>query len=237
MKLSPIDIAALRVILTTCNSADIDAVIIEDGVIRGINEARTCAIISSVNVPNLGNQKMGMTRLSALKARLDLLGDGAAVDAKETDRGEISQLEMSSGKNRAQYRCTSSALIKAPKSINDTPVYAVQINKEQLQLVFYGLRVYGAKTVCVAIRKDGVTSIEAKDTNNDVFSVTLDTVAEMVGGDGADSVANYYAADVFSALLKAPQDAVSIIIGAAGTLTVTVNEHCMTVLPQVTGDE
>jgi len=53
MKLSVSSIQNLEKLLQTCSIADIDAIIIEEGMLRGINEDKTCIILSNENLPTI----------------------------------------------------------------------------------------------------------------------------------------------------------------------------------------
>ena len=232
MKLSLISISNLETVLSTCAVAGIDTIIIEDGAIRGINDDKSCIIISDKNVPELPeNTKLGLSRLGNLSSRLSLFraDPQLAVDAKENDRGEISTLEISSPSGKVQFRATSSALIKAPKKVNDVEKYVVTIGKDSVPFILQGSKAMGAKNVVIASKKDGVY-IECTDTNQDVFSTR---VAEPQ----ADIFANTYKADVLLALLKAAcvSETVNMSIGEVGTLSIEVNGHNLIILPQVQG--
>src|SRR5512137_2403079 len=104
MKLSNTDIQNLYDAILTCALGDIDDILIEGGVIRGVSADRSCLIISDYNVPAF-TQKVGLSRLSKLRQRLDLFmtggkaENGVTLEAKESERGEITQLEIACGKD------------------------------------------------------------------------------------------------------------------------------------------
>lgn len=240
MKLNQESIDNLQAILITCGLANIDQILIADGFVRGVNEARTCAIISDNAVPNIPDQKLGLSRLSALRSRLDLFaGKEFSVEVKDNGRGDVSQLEMVAGKNKVQFRCTASSLFKTPSAINDTPTHIVTFTKEDIALIMNGIKVMGAKTFCLVIKQNAegcFVRVEAQDTNHDVFNTELKNEAVPIEEDGEGSYAHYYATDVFSSLIKAAGDEPSVTIGEAGTMVVLVNGHALTILPQV-GEE
>jgi hypothetical protein len=237
MKLTAEDTGRLSDILATCSIGGIEAVIIEDGIVRGVNETKTCAIISSCNVPKLP-QKVGLGRLSSLKQRLNLL-TGAVIEAKESDRGEISSLEIAAGRNKVSYRCTSTILIKAPKAINDEGCYRVFISSAERKLVLDAIKVMGAKKVQLEIRKTGAVQIILSDATNDAFNSVLETKAERLGEDEMDSVVHYYPADVFAAVIRAAGegfDILAITVGMVGTIKTEILGHAITLLPQINED-
>jgi hypothetical protein len=240
MKLSAQDTTNLVNILSTCSVGDIQSVIIEDGLVRGINESKTCVIISDFNVPKFP-QKIGLSRLGSLKQRLDLFTNaaGTVIDAKESDRGEISSLDISAGRNKVQYRCTSTMLIKAPKVINDEAAVRVFVEKDELKMVLNAIKVMGGKKVLIAIKKDRAVSFQISDATNDNFSSAINTPAERLSDEDMDSVAHYYPADIFFAVFKNQADEFDTIafdVGAVGTIKTKVNGHAITLLPQINED-
>ena len=235
MKLSNQDVAALATILSTCAVAGIESIIIEDGVVRGASEARTAAIISDVDVPRLP-QAMGLSRLGALKQRMDLLSSGgASIEVHESAHGQISALEIVSGRSRARFRCTSTQLIKAPRTINGQATARVFLTRTESKMVLDAVRVMGAKRAALCLRNDGQVAFEMVDSTNDIFKVDLENPIEELSGERAASV-NYYPADVFASVLRAAQsesDFTVLEISDIGCVILQVSGHSITLLPQI----
>lgn len=238
MKLSTQDISNINNILATASVGSVESLVIEDGVVRGVNADRTFVIISDNNVPKLP-QKMGLSRLSSLKQRLDLFSNNPAttIEARETERGEIAGLDIAAGRNKVQFRCTSTALIKAPKSINDTPAFAIMITQDELKLLLNAIKVMAGKTMTLIIKKDGTAQIKLADATNDTFDTTLETPAETLGEEG-DTVVHYYHADVFHSVARtiSDSDVIPLVVGAAGTITAEVNGHPVVLMPKINED-
>jgi hypothetical protein len=238
MKLSSQDVSYLTNILQTCSVGSIETMIIEDGTVRGINAEKNFAIISNHEVPKL-SQKMGISRIPALRQRLELFASNPAttIEAKETDRGEISSLEISAGRNKAQFRCTSTMLVKAPKSINDEPIFRVFIKREELKLVLSAIRVMAGKNVQLVIKKDRSATIALTDSTNDAFTAVLETPVEVLGAE-QDSVVHYYLADIISSALRAGPDTdiTELKIGSRGAMWYGINGHPIVILPKINED-
>lgn len=239
MKLTNEDISNLSSILSTCAIGGIESIIVEDGNLRGIDEARTFVIISQHNIPKFP-QKIGLSRLGSLKQRMELfVGNSATVmQANESERGEISSLDIAAGRNKVQFRCTSTMLIKAPKAVNDTETHRLTFSKEELKLVLNAAKVMGSKTIQLVIKKDGTVSIIVNDAANDAFSMVLDAPAQNIGDDG-DSVVHYYHAAAFMSVMRehaASNDVAGAVIGEAGTFRTALNGHTVYLLPKVNED-
>lgn len=241
MKLSREDTKKLKDLLAVCAVADIDSIIIESGLVRGANESKTCAIISRNDVP-VFPQKMGLSRLSSLRSRLDLFDSAdATVDARETERGEISQLEISSSRSKAQFRCTSSVLIKAPSNINDTGCWSIWIKKDEARSILDAIKVMGAKNLIISIAR-GVATFKISDASNDTFSIQLETSPAVDTENNAEdeSTVVSYTTDVFASIIRAVfsyTDTACIKIGQRGSAQINVHGHVLTVLPQINEEE
>ena len=237
MKLSTDSISSLEKVLSTCAIAGIDAIVIEDGALRGVNEDKTCVIIAQYPHPGVPKIKegfkMGLSRLGILANRLALFkaDPQMTVDAKENERGDISSLDIVSPSAKIQFRCTAAGLIKAPKRVNDVEKNKVEIQKEQIPFILSGAKSMSAKRVVIASKNDGVF-FEFTDTNQDTFSVK---VAEAIG----EIFAHHFPAEVFLPLVRAAvnnnsdDETISLSIGEVGTVNIQVNGYTLTILPQV----
>lgn len=234
MKLSVSSIQNLEKLLQTCSIADIDAIIIEEGMLRGINEDKTCIILSNENLPEFNEgTKIGLSRLGVLNNRLSLFKNDPlmTVDAKENTRNEIAALEIASPSAKVQFRCTAPGLIKAPKKINDELDFVIEVQKDQIPFILSGAKSMSAKRTVIAGKNDGIY-FEFTDTNQDTFSIK---VAEPNGS----TFAHHSPASVFLSLIRAAvnnnedEKIISLNIGKNGTVEILVNKYTLTILPQV----
>lgn len=238
MKLSRADAINLNNILATANLGGIEAIVIDGNLASGMN-GKNAMFISEVDVPKFG-QKIGISRLNLLRQRLDLLVNDPSIviDAKESDRGEIIQLEMAAGKNKIQFRCTSTALIKAPKKLNDDPMGLIKINKDQLQMILNSVKVMGAKQLTINVKKDGKVVFITADSNNDRMTVELDDVVERLDGldeEDIEAIDHCYNTDILTTLFRqsSTDDGVQFTVGMSGTISLLVNGHPMYIFSQV----
>lgn len=247
MKLTPESVLQLEKILATCALVDIDTLIIEHNPVngpsvRGVNENKSCVIISSGlqaknagNIPTLSDSTtesltLGLSRLSSLNARLSLFkaDPETTVNLKENDKCEVSSIDISSPTAKVQFRCTSPALIKAPKKINDIEKYSLILDRDQIPFILSGAKAMSAKRAVIVSKKDG-TFFEFTDTNQDTFSIRV--------ADAFDEVfAHHFPADVFLPLLRAAinnEGDIILSIGEIGTVKFIINGYPLTILPQV----
>lgn len=236
MKLEAKEVQNLTGLLRSCAALGIENILIEEGFARGVNEDKSCVFISDQNIPSFGANKIGLSRLGVLLSRLNLMANvkDSGVDAKETAKSEISHLEIAGGRSKMQYRCAAPSLVKAPKSVNDTPTWMVTIKQEELELLVNSIKLMGAKRV-VLILQDSQIRVECSDTNNDIFSSTLETPPIQVDPDVTldNSFVHYYPADVLLSVFKQNSGDIEMVVGELGTLSMTASGHPVTVIAQV----
>ena len=233
MQISSDQLNNIKTALQVATIGGIESIIIEDGVLRGVNDSKSFAIISDSKIPKF-TQKIGVTRLSTLLKRLGLFNQDTTVNAKETDRGEISVLEFSSGRNKMQFRCTSCMLIKAPKSINDTAKFALTLTEEEATMLVNSIRVMSCKKLLLIVDAAGSARFEVKDESNDLFKLELSN--PIVADNTVASCIFSYPADMIVSVFGKLDKDTPIIIGDMGTVKTFISGHEVTVLPVVNED-
>jgi len=202
MKLSTTDITALKTILDVCELVNIDAIVIADGKVSGINTNNTCLILSDKNLPELETDvKLGLTRLKMLKSRLALFGSDVSIDIDVNAKNEATMLNIKGSNASVQYRATSPAKIKYPKNVDDAPIRSVAIGKEQALMLLNAGKAMGAENVAFLFKKKNEVVVEFTDNNQEVFSTSLTNPYEEISSD-ASSSSSYLPLDTFTPLLK-----------------------------------
>lgn len=240
MKLSNEDIKKLTSILTACSIGGIESIIIDELGARGVDEARTFVILSKDDVPKFP-QKIGLSRLSSLRQRIELFADNSAtvIQALESDRGEISSIDIAAGRNKAQFRCTSTTLIKAPKSVNHVDSRAITLSKDEIKLVLSAIKTMGSKTVQVIMKKNGEGSIVVTDDTNDGFTVGFEAPVEVLSDDPETTVHYYHSTGINAALrehFNSNNSTARLVIGETGSLLTKINGHTVYLLPKINED-
>lgn len=240
MKLVDTEIKKIENLIQTCMPLGIDTVLISLDMISGINEDKTCILLTLNDeyIPNFDSHKVCLSRLGVLNSRLNLLRkDGLTINAKENDKKEISQLEISNRSSKIQYRCMSPNLIKAPKGVNDPAKWVLTLSNDEIELINGAVKVMGSKKLIIHKKEDNCF-VECSDTNNDLFSSGLSNKCQWVKEDEEDTNENfvfYYSTEILLSFLKLAKthDSVSIIIGEMGTLTGFANGFTCVIIPTV----
>jgi hypothetical protein len=232
MNFSSTQVTELRSILSTCKSVGIDAVVFAAGKVMGANDKRTLAIISESLVVPAGAAPIGVGRITELSKRLDLFGDDVSIDGKEGQKGEMSQLTLSSGRTKAQFRCTSTSMIPHPKSNEDPPHCVVTLTPDEAKTLHRAIKTFAAEVAVIRITAGGEVHIECSDSTNDQYSTVLSTPAEFVGE--AETVLFTYAASNLSTALEAgarESEAAELVVGEAGSITAMVKDRSVVIIP------
>jgi len=239
MKLTNNAILQLDLLVQTSLTAGIKKLVIEGNKIRGIDEKQQVVIITTNNVPDFNGKQIGINRLDSLAARLSLVknqGD-LSIDATEAPNGtDISLLDLSSGKVKAQFRCASVEAVKGvPKNITDTLVWEINISAKSLPVISQAVTAMGAEVVTIASRDGKTVSIELVDANKDVFTTELSDEVIWTGkGTAQSSFCQKYPAKTFVSLLKEAlktSDLLTLNLGEGGIFSFKVNGFDFYILP------
>jgi len=239
MKLSQDSIAKLASLIQTSQTAGIKKLVIESGKIRGIDEKQSVVIISTDNVPDFGGKQIGINRIDNLADRLNLVKNQGTLEIEATEasnKQDISILELSSGKTKAQFRCASVEAVKGvPKNITDTLVWEIKIDAKTLPVIAQAITAMGAEAVTIASKDGKVVSIELVDTNKDIFTTDLTEAPVWIGTSVAQSsFCKKYPAKTFVSLLKEglkSDPSLSLKLGEGGIFSFKVNGFDFFVLP------
>lgn len=239
-QLSTDSIKKLDSLIQQAVTTGIKKLIIADGKIRGIDEKQRVVIITDNNGIDFGGKQIAINRVELLAARLNLVktqGD-LVISATEATSNptDISLLDISSGKTKAQFRCASVDAVKVPKNVADKMVWEIKLSAKALAVLTQGISAMGTEVVTLASR-DGVSvSLECTDTNKDVFTTEIEEPAKWISTDtqGTSFVQRYPAKTLVTLLKEAFKgtDAVTISIGAQGVMSVKISGLDYLLLPE-----
>lgn len=240
MKLTTDSIAALDQLVQTAMIAGLKKLVIEPGKVRGIDEKQSVVIISTTNVPDLNGKQVGINRIDQLSARINLVksqGD-LSIEATESqsNTADISLLDLSVGKTKAQFRCASVEAVKGvPKNITDTLVWDIKVSAKTLPTITQGVSAMGSEQVTIASRDGKTVSFECVDTNKDVFTTDAEEAPIWTGtGTAGTSFCQKYPAKTLLALIKEAlktEPQVTLRLGEGGILNLEVNKFNFYVIP------
>lgn len=243
MKLTPESINQLELLLSAASMVKIDNVIIEDGVIRGIDSDKSVVVISENSVPDLEGNRIGLTRLDDLSKRIQLTKNNAdfAIECIESDRkaGDISHLQITSAKTKIQFRTANPENIKAPKGLNDKQVWMVVVPKEDVVAVTQAANTMGSDEIIITAKQNGEVHFEFLDeVTQDSLSHQFATSATWIPTDvdsPSKSFVHYYRTKSLLPLMRAAAALgdVPLIIGEKGMLWITVNGYDFTLIPRI----
>ena len=234
MKLDPEVTAYILNVVNTCKIVDIQSVVIEDGMVRGMNDDTTVVIFHDEDVIEQNHGAFGLTRLNELKARYDIASScqnfSVEVIVKENE-DFVRSIIMKGKGTKVDYRCGKPDQIKAPRQINDEMQAIVPLTEEAVNLLQKGASAMGSEFVSIISNDDGV-SFELADVNNDVFKHTFADKAIAIDPESKIKFAHRYPIKTIIAMFKQNMSG-TFAVGAKGMLQFPVNGLNLYLLPQV----
>jgi len=232
MKLDQSIIDYIENVVKTAQSVNIDNVIIEKDMVRAIDDNREVVLYQDADVPELPFGSIGFNRIGVFLSRYDIAKtrDDFVFNVIIDDDDYVGNVNMTSTGTKIGYKCRNPAKIQAPRQINDTLVYSVQLSAEAVSLMQKGEGAMGAESI-VFTGGDGV-SFELLDMNGDVFKHKFAPDFDFLDNDADDSFSQRYPIKVILSLFKQNPEGI-FKIGEKGILNIVVNDLNFFVLPQV----
>lgn len=233
MKITNNDLETLRTAFQLCRTAGIDAVVVTDGMIRGLTPSTKMAIFTPAEFSFPKDVKIGIGRINELEKRLNIFGDAVEGEAKLNDSNEVSLLTIGAGRSKVQFRCTSEKLIKYPKSNDDEPVALITLTKAELQQVSRAIKTLGAETLTIGVKRSGEVVIECTSPTNESFVAEVAASADFQND--PQGVVHIYEGDRLAVVFDtAARDAeeVSMVIGEFGSITLEIKGNTIVALPE-----
>jgi len=241
MNLSNESITYLQNVLTTAQLVGVEALVVEPGIVRGMDEGQSVFILHTKDVPDMEFGSIGLTRLSSLTSRLNIAKDldnfniEAAI-VTEDDGSTFARSLTIKGKGlKIDYRCAKPAQLissrqAGPKQMNDKMEFCVEFDKSCVDMLQKGQAAMKSDEVSI-ISNDGV-SFELLDVNNDVFAHQF--AEDAINLEGADTTkfAYRYPTKILLMLLKNASEEL-FTISHKGILCISINGLNVYVLPQV----
>lgn len=249
MKLSQSTLDYIRNAVSTADSVKIDALIVEPGRVRGIDENHTVFILQDTGVPDIEVGSIGLNRLSVFTSRFDLgktLSDftvDAIVDGDDPETMYARSLTMKAKGVKVEYRCANPTILTAPRILHDQLKYKFQLNPEVVIMLQKGMAAMSTDVVTLIGDESGVY-FELSDINADKMRYQItDTIMEYDSedpdardDDDVDTEINFsytYPLKTILPLFKANQTADIFFTAREGFLKIVVNNLAVYVLPGV----
>jgi hypothetical protein len=231
--LSAQSLTSLKKACTAAGLIGVEAAVLTEGMIRGVNPAENAALITEIDTNLPPDVRIGIGRINELNKRLALLGDAATVDLVANEAGDVTSLTISAGRSKASFRCSKATLIKYPKENIDPPGAIISMGKEEAQLLVRAIKTYGPEEVSLHLAEDGTLTFEGRDSTNDVFKLDIEKKAEFID-EPLSIVTKFDTGNLTSTVnAAASAGAVSFVLGSdINTITILVNGHGLVLVPK-----
>lgn len=153
----------------------IEAVVIDEISLRGSEQINGVCMILPTPGLDLELPPLGITRISVLKARLNMF-ENCDIKYTTTENSDntkfISFLDFSKGRSKASYKCGNPAGIKAAKAINDSVVFSFLADQDDIVMISRAVNGMKATNMTFVSEDDNVF-VKFSDTDGDVFTQEL----------------------------------------------------------------
>lgn len=243
MKLSPGSVAELDQLLQTALIAGLKKIIVEPNKMRGVDEKQSVVLLTNRSI-DLDNHNLAITRIDQLAARINLVKSqgGLDIDASPsttTVNGvpDISQLSMSCGRTKAEYRCAAVETTKGvPKNSTDVMHWEIELTTTLLPTLISGVAAMSAEALMIASVDGKSYSFQCVDVHHDVFKTDVDLAPIKLNAAASDTFSfKYPAKTVFSLAKEALKSSptIKIQLGEKGMFSIKVNGLDFFVVPIV----
>lgn len=214
-------------VLKAASVAKISNIIIEPDRVRAIDDNRSVIILQTENVPEMPFGAIGINRISVFDDRLSMAQSASNFTADVTVKGENTDTPWAQalsfkGKGiKVDYRCANPLTIQAPKTMNDTHEFRLEITNELVEIISKGQTAMKAEAVAFVGDDDGV-HLEMSDINGDTLSYDVCDTIDKIGDGAADTFNHSFNIRVLLPILKA-RGSKNITFTSKGFMNVKVN--------------
>ena len=201
----------------------VDSFIIEKNIIRGINEDRTSAIFTKVDLDI--EYAIGVNRIDVLLSRITLADDLILEIIGNND--EANKLVFTNDKMSVEYRTGKISTITAPKSLQVSDLYEISIAKELSKFLSKcksALKVDKLTIMC----NDNKVSYKLSDDNSDNLVYSDGVAVSLNDSDPINFVYDYSIKSLLNAFTKCDE---KIIITEKGMIHFVMDDIDVYLLP------
>lgn len=208
MTLDQATLQYIQNVLKAASIAKISNIIIEPDRVRAIDDNRSVIILHTENVPEMPFGSIGINRINVFADRLQMAQSASNFTADVTIKGENTdspwaQALSFKGKGiKVDYRCANPLTIQAPKSMNDTREFQMEITNELVDIITKGQTAMKAEAVAF-IGDDTGVHIEMSDINGDTLSYDVSSDVDKIGDGAADGFNHSFNIRVLLPIIKA----------------------------------
>jgi len=184
MKLEANILTYIKNVVDTANILKIENIIVEPDKVRAMSDDQTTVIFHTEDVPYLSFGSICLNRLQEFVSRFAIIRATNGFEITANISGEdntipcdpktkppkppmwVRSLHMEGLNTSIDYRCTNPALISAPRSMNHSPKYEIQITEQLLTLIQQGKTAMKSELVQFIGNNKG-TFMVLKDINGD----------------------------------------------------------------------
>jgi len=220
--------------LLVAGAVNLQRMIIEPTIIRGVDEKVTTVMFSGDNLPDLGQRSIGVSRIGELISRLKVIqtvGTPTVTMMVSPHDNEVKEVVFAVKRTKAAFRCSSPKHIKnVPTTVNDPDIWEIEAPVTIVQQISQAISAMKSQYITISSANGIDFTIDTVDITNDVFSSVIDDVTiNNIGDPSITSFVSRYSADTITTLMKhaAPKDTgkFKFIMTKNGIIKLKINGH------------
>lgn len=233
-------------LLQVCGAVKIDKVIIEPGLVRGVDEDRSVVVFctDATVIPDLNGFSVGVGRAPQLMKRLSVAvgNDKASFEIVPAQReGEVQAIKFKVGSMKMEYAAAGINVIQAPKTVANDPAWEITLSESEVSQICTVAGMLNTDHAIVTCT-NGAVSFEFADKDcQDKASVEIAAPVRYVGAQPEPDLQTFVHYYAFKALItplsyqRKAGDEQKLIIGTKGTMTLKPLGFDVTLLPRKAG--
>ena len=239
MKLEPKLLDYIKRALHTAQLLKFEDFVIEDGLVRGWNPAKTALIVDH-DVPDLPFLGIGFNRVPKLIQRLGMMDD--YVLDLEIKNDFVLGLVIKGDGATLKYKCANPNAIKTPKVLHDKPMWTFELSPQDIDKIARGQAAMNAPMIQFKCT-DGKLVVRLTDTERDTYEQALEGHVENISNlhDMLDFDKLYDTTILLTAIraadkpknVKGQKDSIIMTMGAQGNLQTHINGILVNLAPQI----
>lgn len=238
-KLDKKELQQLKNIIDTTNSMDMDSIVIDEHSCRARNEGKDVFLIEpSLNSSYFNFSKVGLKRLSTLKARMNVFDDSYDLGYEEVTKDTntyISKLILKRNKTTVEFRCANPAIIDVKKNFLDPMCFSFQLNEETIKLLGKIANAMDTKNVTFMSTDSKTVNINLSDKDGDALSHVVSETLEITDPSIKNTFSTTIKLKTLLTLLRQDRNNKNLILNVSkrGIFNLQVNGLTFYIFPEI----
>lgn len=238
-KIDKKELQQLKNIIDTTNSMDMDSIVIDEHSCRARNEGKDVFLIEpSLNSQYFNFSKIGLKRLSTLKARMNVFDESYDLAYEETTKDTntfISKLILKRNKTTIEFRCANPSIIDVKKNFLDPMCFSFELTEDTIKLLGKIANAMDTKNVTFMSSDGKTVNINLSDKDGDALSHVVSESVNIIDPSVKNTFSTTIKLKTLLTLLKQDRNNKKLILSVSkrGIFNLQVNGLTFYIFPEI----